>query len=68
MSDTPRDSQTYVWAVKKGLIEVWPENGEVRLRSSDDRPSDAAICVLTDEDAPEIATLLFHLAKKTPVY
>jgi hypothetical protein len=68
MSDTAPNSQTYAWAVKKGLIEVWRENGEVRLRASDNRPSDAAVCVLTDEDALEIATLLFHLAKKTPGY
>lgn len=67
--NTPNpNSQTYAWAVKQGLVEVWRENNEVRLRSSDNRPSDAAVCVLTDQDALEIATLLYHLAKKTPGY
>jgi hypothetical protein len=68
MSTPDSNSQTYAWAVKKGLVEVWRENGEVHLRSSDNRPSDAAVCVLTDEDALEIATLLYHLAKRTPGY
>lgn len=65
--ETP-NSQHYAWAVKQGLVEVWRESGEIRLRSSDNRPSDATICTLTDEDALEIATLLFHLAQKTPGY
>lgn len=68
MSTPNPNSQTYVWAVKKGLVEVWRENGEVHLRSSDNRPSDAAVCVLTDKDALEIATLLYHLANKTVGY
>ena len=68
MSAPEPNSQTYAWAVKLGLVEVWRENGEVPLRSSDNRPGDAAVCVLTDEDALEIATLLYHLAKKTPGY
>ena len=62
------DSQRYAWAVQQGLVEVWRENGKVCIRSSDNRPGDAAICVLTDDDALEIATLLYHLAKKTPGY
>jgi hypothetical protein len=62
------DSQIYAWAVKNGLVEVWREDGEVRLRSSDNKPSDAHICVLTEADALEVATLLYHLAKKTEGY
>lgn len=68
MSTPEPNSQTYGWAVKSGLVEVWRENGEVHLRSSDNRPTDAAVCVLTDKDALEIATLLYHLASKTPGY
>jgi hypothetical protein len=68
MSTPDPNSQTYVWAVKQGLVEVWRENGAVHLRSSDNRPSEAAICVLTDKDALEIATLLYHLANRTPGY
>jgi hypothetical protein len=65
---TPNSQSHYAWAVKHGLVEVWRENGAVRLRSSDNRPDDAAVCVLTDNDALEIATLLYHLAKRTPGY
>ncbi|HSH96415.1 MAG TPA: hypothetical protein VK968_19865 [Roseimicrobium sp.] len=68
MSEADSNSQHYAWAVKSGLVEVWRENGQVHLRSSDNRPTDAAKCVLTDEDALEIANLLYHLAKKTPGY
>lgn len=68
MSAADSHSQIYAWAVKRGLVEVWRENGEVHLRSSDNRPSDAAVCILTEDDALEIATLLYHLAKKTPGY
>jgi hypothetical protein len=67
-SEAAPNSQTYVWAVKQGLVEAWRENGEVHIRSSDNRPSDAPICVLTDEDALAIATVLYHLASKTPGY
>src|SRR5262249_36927013 len=66
MSQPEPNSQTYVWAVQQGMVEVWRENGRVRLRSSHDRPGDAPICILTDDDALEIATLLYHLAKRTP--
>lgn len=68
MSAPDSKSQTYAWAVKRGLVEVWRENGEVHLRSSDNRPGDAAVCVLTEDDALQIATLLYHLAKGTPGY
>ena len=62
------NSQTYVWAVKKGLVEVWREDGAIHLRSSDNHPCEAAVCVLNDKDALEIATLLYYLANKTEGY
>jgi hypothetical protein len=68
MNTRPPDSQHYAWAVKSGLVEVWRENGEIRLRSSDNRPSEAPVCSLSDKDALEVATLLYHLASKTPGY
>ena len=59
------DSEHYSWFVARGLVEVWREAGEIRLRSSHDAPKDAPVCVLTKEDALEIATLLYHLAHGT---
>lgn len=68
MPDQQPDSQHYAWAVATGLVEVWREAGSVRIRASHDLPSEAPVCVLTREDALEIATLLYHLAQGTPGY
>jgi len=63
-----QDSQHYSWLVTRGMVEVWREAGEIRLRSSHDTPADAPVCVLTKDDALEIATLLYHLAQGTEGY
>jgi hypothetical protein len=68
MTTEPKNSQHYSWVVARGMVEVWREAGEIRLRSSHDAPKDAPICVLTKEDALEIATLLYHLAQGTEGY
>jgi hypothetical protein len=66
--DNVPDSKHYFWAVRVGSVEVWRQDGQVLLRSGLNTPSDSPVCALTNEDALEIATLLYHLAKGTPGY
>ena len=64
--DASRNGENhYVWAVKEGLVEVWREDEAIKLRTSDNRPSEAFVCALAEEDALEIANLLYHLARRT---
>ncbi len=52
------DSKHCAWAVSGGLIQAWRENGGLKLRSSHDDSATAPVCVMSKEDALELATLL----------
>ena len=59
------DSQLYFWMVKRGQVRLWRDGDSVFLKTDTESADE---CELTQEDALEIATLLYHLAHKTEGY
>ena len=52
-------AETYHWFVQKGRIGIWLDGGQVHL---DVDPGDNPACVLTRQDAEEVAKVLTDLS------
>ncbi len=58
-------SQTYAWLVQKGSVNIWKDEQGIHVNTG---PNEKEGSILTNEDALEIGTILYHLAKDTPGY
>jgi|WetSurMetagenome_2_1015567.scaffolds.fasta_scaffold162863_1 hypothetical protein len=52
-------SQTYQWLVQKGRIGMWLDGAHVHLEVD---PEDSHACVLTRQDAEEVAQILYDMS------
>lgn len=57
-------SQTYAWLVQKGTVNIWKDEQGIHVNTGNQQEGS----ILTNEDALEIGTILYHLAKDTPGY